>query len=135
MAKKYDWNWIPTKASPEFFSKFIFGHLTSGSRGPKRKLSDFKIFNYILKLLHTGCQWENLQIEKDVNGDPEIHYTSVYKTFRMWEDDQCFEAIFTNTVKVLHDRGKLDTSIVHGDGTTTSAKKGAIILGEMATSI
>jgi hypothetical protein len=132
MSKKPAWNWIPTVASPKFFNEFILEHLTCGSRGPERKLSDIKIFNYILKFLHTGCQWENLPINKDENGDPEIHYTCIYKTYRMWEKDQCFDAIFTNTVQVLHDREYLDTSIIHGDGTTTSAKKGATILGEMA---
>ena len=131
MAKKPEYKWIPTHASPEFFNEFILGHLTRGSRGPKRKLSDLKIFNYILKFLHTGCQWENVPIDKDQNGAPEIHHTCLYKTFRMWEKDLCFESIFTNTVQVLHDRGLLDTSIIHGDGTTTSAKKGAIILDEM----
>ena len=132
MAKKREYNWIPTHVSPEFFNEFILGLLTKGSRGPKRKLSDFKIFNYILKFLHTGCQWENVPIDKDRNGVPEIHHTCLYKTFRMWGKDSCFESIFTNTVQVLHDRGLLDTSVVHGDGTTTSAKKGATILGGMA---
>lgn len=134
MAKKHAWKWIPTKASPEFFNEFILEHLTSGSRGPKRKLSNFKIFNYILKFLHTGCQWENVPIDKDEKGKPEIHHISVYKTFRMWERDKCFETIFTNTVKVLHEKELLDTSIVHGDGTTTSAKKGATILAGMGIS-
>ena len=135
MTKKYEYNWIPTHASLEFFNEFILGHLVKGSRGPKRKLSDFKLFNYILNFLHTGCQWENLPIDKEKNGVPEIHYTSVYKTFRMWEDNRCFESIFTNTVRVLHNRGLLDTSVVHGDGTTTSAKKGVTTLGGMATNI
>lgn len=127
MSNKPGWNWIPTTASPEFFDEFILKHLTKGSRGPKRKLPDLKIFNYILRVLHTGCQWESLVIMKDEKGDPEIHYTNIYKVFRLWERDNCFNKIFTNSVKVLYDKGLLDTTVIHGDGTTTSAKKGATI--------
>lgn len=127
MSKKSGWNWITTTASPEFFDEFILEHLTKGSRGPKRKLSDFKIFNYILRVLHTGCQWESLVIDKDETGKPEIHYTNIYKVFRLWEQDNCFDNIFTSSVKALYDKGLLDTTVIHGDGTTTSAKKGATI--------
>ena len=127
MSKKPDWNWIPTTASPGFFDEFILKHLTKGSRGPKRKLSDFKIFNYILRVLHTGCQWESLVIDKDETGKPEIHYTNIYKVFRLWERDNCFDNIFTSSVKILYDKGLLDTTVIHGDGTTTSAKKGVTI--------
>lgn len=127
MARHPEYNWIPTQVDPKFFSEFILKHLTKGSRGPGSKLSQLKLFNYILYFLHTGCQWESLPIDKDANGLAEIHYTNVYNAFRRWQSDGCFEAIFTQSVKTLHDRGMLDTSVIHGDGTTTSAKKGATI--------
>jgi hypothetical protein len=37
--------------------------------------------------------------------------------------------IFENTVMVLNDRALLDLSIIHGDGTTMTAKKGGDNLG------
>ena len=41
----------------------------------------------------------------------------------------CLDVIFANSVFVLHERGLLDTSVVHGDGTTTAAKKGGDNIG------
>ncbi|WP_299485173.1 hypothetical protein [Acaryochloris sp. IP29b_bin.137] len=65
--------WIPTFLTLEQFETFVLPHLHIGTRGPQPKLSLHAIFNYILKLLHLGCQWSELPIEKDKNGRPEIH--------------------------------------------------------------
>ena len=127
MPRDSRYNWIPTKLDEKFFNEFILKYLTRGSRGPESKLSYFKLFNYILYFLHTGCQWENIPIEKDNSGQPEIHYMNVYRTFRRWESDGCFDRIFSASVQTLHDKNMLDTSVIHGDGTTTAAKKGVII--------
>ena len=129
MAQNKQWQWIPTNLSEEEFDEFVFPYLVKGSRGPAPKLSLYAIFNYILKLLYIGCQWEQLPIEKDVHGQPEIHYTRIYRMFRFWEAEGCFEAIFTASVWILHCTGLLDTRIVHGDGTTTAAKKGGDNIG------
>ena len=71
-----------------------------------------------------GCQSKEPPIEKDKDGLPEIHYSSIYRAFRRWEIHGCFENIFVNSVSVLHQEKLLDLSIIHGDGTTTAAKKG-----------
>jgi hypothetical protein len=42
---------------------------------------------------------------------------------------ECFDAIFTGTVVTLHHADLLDTSVIHGDGTTTAAKKGGDNIG------
>src|SRR6202012_2436714 len=39
------------------------------------------------------------------------------------------DAIFTGSVSRLHEDGRLDTAVIHGDGTTTAAKKGGDNLG------
>jgi hypothetical protein len=39
------------------------------------------------------------------------------------------DAIFAGSVSRLHEDGRLDTAIIHGDGTTTAAKKGGDNLG------
>lgn len=111
------------------FNEFILTHLTSGKRGPVPKISFHKIFNYILKLMHTGCQWAELPIKTNADGQPEIHYTRIYQTFRRWEKDGCFDAIFENSLVQLKENNKLDTSVIHGDGTTTAAKKGGDNIG------
>ena len=87
-------------------------------------MSYYKIFHYILKLLYTGCQWSEIPVEKDENGKPEIHCTRIFKIFKRWVNDGCFEKIFGNSVSKLLSAGKLDLKIIHGDGTTTAAKKG-----------
>ena len=127
MARKKQYNAIPVALSEKDFNEFILLHLKRGSRGPNKKISYYKLFNYILKLMHTGCQWKNVPIEKDASGNPEIHYTSIFKIFRFWVKEGCFDKIFESTVMKLFNEKMLDTSAMHGDGTSTAAKKGAII--------
>ena len=129
MSKHHDSKGIPTKLSAEEFNQFILPHLIVGKRGPAPKLSLYKSFSYILKILYMGCQWKELPIEKDASGTPEIHYTRIYCIFRRWESLGCINAIFTGSVLKLHKDNLLDTSIIHGDGTTTSAKKGGDNIG------
>ena len=129
MAQFKRWQCIPTILTLEQFEEFVLPHLKIGSRGPQPKLSLHVIFNYILKLLYLGCQWKELPIEKDEDGRPEIHYTRIYRAFRRFETHGCFDAIFTGSVSLLHQKEYLDISVIHGDGTTTAAKKGGDNLG------
>src|SRR5450432_3146278 len=118
---------IPTSLSLEQFDEFVCPFLTEGRRGPKPKLTLHTIFNYILRALYLGCPWKELPIARGQDGTPEINYSRVYRMFRRWHDDGCFEVIFANSVFALDDSGLLDTSVVHGDGTTTAAKKGGVV--------
>jgi transposase len=129
MTKNPSYQWIPTNLSKERFAQFVLPHLTVGQRGPESKLSLHAIFNYILHLLYVGCQWKELPIRSGPDGRPEIHYTRIYRVFRRWTDDGVFEAVFVGSVMELNDQGLLDLSIIHGDGTTTAAKKGGDNIG------
>ena len=129
MPQPQSWNWIPTHLTLEQFEQFVLPHLSLGSRGPQPKLSLHVIFNYILKLLYLGCQWKELPIARDENGQPEIHYSRIYRAFRRFEINGCFENIFAASVSLLHQKKYLDLSVIHGDGTTTAAKKGGDNLG------
>ena len=129
MTKSEQWQGIPTELSLEQFRQFVLPHLSIGSRGPAPKLSLHALFGYILKLLYMGCQWKELPIAKDRDGRPEIHYTRIYGAFRRWQADGCFEAIFAGSVLKLHQAELLDTTVIHGDGTTTAAKKGGDNIG------
>jgi transposase len=120
---------IPTRLSFEQFQQFVLPHLTVGSRGPAPKLTLHAVFNYILQSLYLGCQWKELPIEKDQEGRPEIHYTRIYGAFRKWQADGCLEAVFAGSVLKLHQANLLDTTVIHGDGTTTAAKKGGDNIG------
>ncbi|MGB8702899.1 MAG: hypothetical protein WCD18_26085 [Thermosynechococcaceae cyanobacterium] len=129
MAQSQSWQGIPTQLTPEQFEEFVLPHLHRGSRGPQPKLALHVLFNYILKLLYLGCQWKELPIATDKAGRPEIHYTRIYGTFRRYEVHGCFDAIFAGSVSHLHQNEYLDLSVIHGDGTTTVAKKGGDNLG------
>src|ERR1700692_3423867 len=120
---------IPTKLSLEQFEQFVLPHLSRGRRGPAPTLALRTIFNYILQLLYTGCQWKALPIKMNAKGRPEIHYTRIYRALRRWQADGCIDRIFADSVRKLHQDGRLDLTVIHGDGTTTAAKKGVDNLG------
>jgi len=50
--------------------------------------------------------------------------TRIYRIWRRWVVDGSIDAIFTARWFNLHQDNRLDISVVHGDGTTTAAKKG-----------
>ena len=129
MAQSQSWQRIPTNLTLEQFEEFVLPHLPKRSRGPQPQLSLHEIFNYILKLLYLGCQWKELPIDKNQDGRPEIHYTRIYRAFRRYEAHGCIDAIFVGSVSQLHQQEYLDISVIHGDGTTTAAKKGGDNLG------
>ncbi len=129
MAQSQAWQWIPTYLTLEQFEAFVLPHLHIGSRGPQPKLALHRIFNYILQFLYLGCQWKELPIEKDQDGKPEIHYTQIYRAFRRFEAHGCIDAIFAGSVLQLQQTERLDIDVIHGDGTTTAAKKGGDNLG------
>jgi len=124
MAKRQPRQGVPTNLSVAQFEQFVLPHLSNGGRGPATKLGWHTIFNYILRLLYLGCQWKELPIAKDRQGRPEIHYTRIYRAFRRWQADGCFDAIFEGSVFRLGQDDRLDITVIHGDGTTTAANKG-----------
>lgn len=117
---KNNFNKLPVHVSQKDFNKHIKPFLSKGKRGPRPKVSLYKTFNYILYVLHTGCQWENLPIR-----NKETSWQAVYNRHNRWSKDGSYKELFINSVGVLRDNGKLDLSILHGDGSNTVAKKGA----------
>ena len=120
---------IPTKVSRKDFNCYIAPHLKRPKTGPKPKLSLYKIFNYILSVLHTGMQWDQLKTTRN-----ELHYTNVYKWHNRWSKNGSYHALFEASVIHLHDTDQLDTSVLHGDGSNTVVKKGASASATLATS-
>jgi transposase len=126
---------IPVQLSEPEFEAFILPHLSMPKRGPKCKLGYYRVFNLILWVLYTGMQWKCLPIPHDTNGKPAIHYTTVYKVFARWADDGSLWQAFVASVRHLAVAKQLDISVLHGDGTNTVAKKGAMGLATRATNI
>jgi len=124
---------IPVQLSEPEFTAFIFPHLSMPKRGPKCKLGYHHVFNLILWVLYTGMQWKCLPIPKDAHGKPAIHYTTVYKVFAKWADDGSLWQAFMASVAHLSAEKHLDLRVLHGDGTNTVAKKGAMALASRGT--
>jgi hypothetical protein len=56
---------IPTSLTEEQFNEHINPYLSKAKRGYVCSIPLYKIFNYILYRLHTGCQWERIPIEAE----------------------------------------------------------------------
>jgi transposase len=124
---------IPVQLSEREFTAFILPHLSMPKRGPKCKLGYHRLFNLILWVLYTGMQWKCLPIPKDAQGQPIIHYTTVYRAFAKWADDRSLWQAFVASVGHLAGAKQLDLRVLHGDGTNTVAKKGGMVLATQAT--
>ncbi len=129
LSNKAKYKWIPTELTENQFDEFILPHLSKPSRGPASKIPSFRIFNYVLSFLHSGVQWYQLSIQLNKNGEPEIHYTRVFRIFQRWYRDGSLEKVFEQTVALLHDNNLLDLSVLHSDGSSTPAKKGGDNIG------
>ena len=124
---------IPVQLSENEFTTFILPHLSMPKRGPKCKLGYHRLFNLILSVLYTGMQWKCLPVPTDTNGKPAIHYTTVYRVFAKWADDGSLWQAVLASVQHLAAAKHLDTSVLHGDGTNTVAKKGGMASGTRGT--
>jgi transposase len=124
---------IPVQLSAPEFEAFILPHLSMPKRGPKCKLGYYRVFNLILWVLYTGMQWKCLPVPTDTQGNPVIHYTTIYKVFAKWADDGSLWQAFVASVRHLAAEKQLDLSVLHGDGTNTVAKKGGMASGSRGT--
>ena len=124
---------IPVQLSEPEFEAFILPHLSMPKRGPKCKLGYYRVFNLIVRVLYTGMQWKCLPVPTDPDGKPAIHYTTIYKVFAKWADDGSLWRAFVASVRHLAVEQQLDISVLHGDGTNTVAKKGAMALASRGT--
>ena len=126
---------IPVQLSEPEIAAFILPHLSMPKRGPQCKLGYYRVFNLILWVLYTGMQWKCLPVPTDPHGKPAIHYTTIYKVFAKCADDGSLWQAFVASVRHLAAKKQLDISVLHGDGTNTVAKKGAMALATQAISM
>jgi hypothetical protein len=111
---------IPTEVSRKDFNRYINSHLKRPTTGPKPKPSLSKIFNYILYVLHTGIQGDQLKTTRN-----ELHDTNVYNWHNRWSKDGSYQALVAASVIHRHQTAQLVTSVLHGDGSNAVVKKGA----------
>ena len=117
---------IPTKLTEEQFEEYVNPYLSKAKRGFVSKIPLYKIFNYILYFLHTGCQWDELAIDKvPTPDDPErreISPGAVAHHFRKWSRDGSLKEVWVHSILAIEN--DLDLSVLNLDGTHTIAKKG-----------
>jgi len=115
---------IPRSLTEDQFKKYVYPYISKAKRGYESKIPLFKIFNYILYKLDSGCKWHNLVIDADKQ-DPdkkELSYHAVFYHYSKWSKDGSLEAVFNNSIQEIKD--DLDLSNISLDGTHTIAKKG-----------
>lgn len=123
---------IPTKLSEADFQKYVEPYLSKAKRGYVSSIPRYKIFNYILYVLYTGCQWHMIPIEnkEDNPTKKEISYQAIYYHFCKWCRDGSFKKLFEHSIQEI--RNLLNLSELNLDGTHTIAKKGASALNTNA---
>lgn len=115
---------IPVSLTEKEFNEHVLPYLTVAKRGYISKIPLFKIFNYLLYRLHTGCQWYQLPIAFLADGSEkkEIGYHAIYHHFRKWSRDGSLEKVWQRSIlTVLSD---LNLSELNLDGSHAIAKKG-----------
>lgn len=83
----------------------------------------------IVWVLYRGMPWKCSLIPPGAHGKPALHDTNVYRAFAKWAHDESLQRACIASVAHLAQEKPLDLSFLHGDGTTTVAKKGAMELG------
>jgi transposase len=56
---------IPVSLTEKEFNEHVSPFLSKARRGLVCSIPLYKVFNYILYRLHTGCQWDRLPIDPD----------------------------------------------------------------------
>ncbi|MDQ4146575.1 MAG: transposase [Pseudomonadota bacterium] len=114
---------IPTELIEAQFKKHVEPHLSKAQHGYVSEQPLYKIFNYILYKLYTGCPWPALPIERQENGQPVMSYQVPYYHFRKWSKDGSLQRLCD--AGILSIKYELDLSALTLDGSQTVAKKGA----------
>lgn len=123
--KPKNFNKLPKQVSEKEFNKYFLPFLSLPKRSRKFTVPLWRIFNYLLYQMDTGCQWDKLPIKiNPTKNKPEIHHTAVWRWFDRWSNDGSFERAFIGSVKLLKQKNKLKLKRIHGDGTNSVAKKG-----------
>lgn len=82
---------IPTSLTEEQFDEHVLPYLSVAKRGFVCKIPLYKVFNYILYRLHTGCQWDQIPIDPDPNY-PEKKRSAITPSITIFASGAAMEA-------------------------------------------
>ena len=111
------YNSIPKQVSRKDLIAISCHIYRNASKVRNRNSPSIRYSNYILYVLHTGIQWNQLRTRRN-----ELHWSNVYKWHHRWSKDGSYEKLFEASVIHLLDTDQLDTSRLHGDGSNTVVK-------------
>jgi transposase len=98
-------------------------YLSQAKRGFTCHIPRYKVFNYILYWLHTGCQWEEIPVASMPGSEKkEISYSALYLHFSHWSHDGSLKKVWQQSILTIRD--DLNLSELNLDGTHSLAKKG-----------
>jgi transposase len=112
---------IPIEVTKAQFEHYFLPHLSTAKRGYVSEIPLYKIFNYIIYKLRTGCQWEFLPMDTTDDGKPEASCQVPYYHFRKWSRDGSMQRIFDASIMTI--KGELNFSELNLDGSHSAAKK------------
>lgn len=69
---------IPTRVTEQQFARYFDPYLSHATRGFVSQIPRYKFFNYILYWLHTGCQWDEIPIEQQVDSKKKKSATRLF---------------------------------------------------------
>jgi transposase len=115
---------IPTSLTEKEFDEHVRPYISVAKRGYECSIPLYKVFNYILYKLHTGCQWELLPIEPLQYNfrQKEISWHAIYYHFRKWSKDGSLEKVWQGSIMTI--KTDLNLSELNLDGSHAIAKKG-----------
>ena len=82
---------IPTSLTENQFNEHVLPYLSVAKRGFVCKIPLYKVFNYILYRLHTGCQWDQIPIDPDPI-DPEKKRSAITQSITIFASGAAMEA-------------------------------------------
>ena len=115
---------IPISLTEKQFDEHVRPHITVAKRGYECKIPLYKVFNYILYQLHTGCQWYQLPIDPNPEDfrKKEISWHAIYYHFRKWSQDDSLKRVWQGSIMMIS--AQLNLSELNLDGSHALAKKG-----------
>src|SRR5258707_3149101 len=114
---------IPVSLTEAQFTIHIKPHLSVAKRGFASEQPLWKIFNLVLYVLHTGCQWPETPVPTDAHDQPIMSWQGPRYHFYKWSRDGSLERLFK--ARILKIRYELNLSILNLDGSPFAVKKGA----------
>ena len=99
--------------------------LRTGEKGGRPWRDPRDVLNGILWVLRTGAPWADLPRRYP---PPQ----TCHRRFQKWVKEGVLEAVLRGLAEDLQTRGKLDLTEAYVDGSHAGAKRGALLLGELA---